>query len=75
MRRKIVKKKYFCVGCQKTIIEDDMVSWHCGTGKGICRECNKKYSYAEQRDLEKYGHILNRGEQLKMDFIPSPLPY
>ncbi|MTI49973.1 MAG: hypothetical protein FH761_19285 [Firmicutes bacterium] len=75
MRRKMVKNHYFCVGCQKKIIEDDMVMWDCSTGKGFCRTCSDEYTFTEREQLLKYGHVLYNGEQLRMENIPSPLPY
>lgn len=67
MRRILEKRYFFCCGCKKYVIEDDMVSWSGLTKKGVCRACNFKYTLEEQNDLRDYGHILDRGgEQLSM---------
>lgn len=63
-KMQIERKHYFCMHCRKWIIEDDMVSYNCTTKKGFCRECTKKLTYQEQRQIEEVGFY--EGEQLCM---------
>lgn len=58
----VEKKEYFCMCCKKWILDDDMVFYSGKTKKGFCRECNKKYSYEEKKEIEEVGFY--QGEQL-----------
>lgn len=66
MRKSLLveEKEYFCMHCRQWIFEGDMVSYSCGTKKGFCRECAKKLTYKEQREIEEVGFY--QGEQLSL---------